>query len=66
MPNSKSETASAFTIQVPGSNPITVEKAHIDRRDPVPCGMMPGPGMLLTKRELRDLVEYCAGLKTGR
>ncbi|MDB6136298.1 MAG: gdhB 1 [Verrucomicrobiales bacterium] len=62
----KSETSSAFTIQVPGSDAVTVEKARIDRRDPVPSGMMPGLGVLLSKRELRDLVEYCAGLKAGR
>ncbi|MES2709855.1 MAG: PVC-type heme-binding CxxCH protein [Verrucomicrobiota bacterium] len=59
----KSETETAVVIQVPGADPVTVEKAKIDRRDKVPSGMMPGLGALLSKRELRDLVEYCASLK---
>lgn len=59
----KSETETAVVIQAPAADPVTVDKAKIDRRDKVPSGMMPGLGVLLSKRELRDIVEYCASLK---
>lgn len=58
------ETADSVTIQTPGEEPETIKTADIATRDAVPSGMMPGLDVLLTKRELRDLVEYLASLKT--
>lgn len=60
----RGETADSVTIQTPGEEPETIKTADIATRDAVPSGMMPGLDVLLTKRELRDLVEYLASLKT--
>lgn len=62
----KSETESTVVLQVPGSEPVTLEKSRIDRHDNVPSGMMPGLGLLLTHRQLRDIVEYCASLAPAK
>ena len=59
----QSETAATLTLQQPGDQPFTLNTADIAKREPVPSGMLPGLGELLTPRELRDLVEYCASLK---
>ncbi|MEA3208117.1 MAG: quinoprotein glucose dehydrogenase [Chthoniobacter sp.] len=61
----KAETADALILQVPGAGlpPETVKKSDIKSRDPAPSGMPPGLGELLSKRELRDILEYIASLK---
>lgn len=61
----KSETDTELTLQmpVPGAPAIKVAKADIKARENAPSGMPPGLGDLLTKRELRDIVEYVASLK---
>jgi quinoprotein glucose dehydrogenase len=41
----------------------TVEKAHIKQRDSAPSPMPPGMGELLSKSELRDVIEYLATRK---
>jgi quinoprotein glucose dehydrogenase len=61
----RAESADSVTIQPPGEEPETIKTADIATRDAVPSGMMPGLEVLLTKRELRDLVEYLASLKTA-
>jgi quinoprotein glucose dehydrogenase len=60
----KKEDADALTLQVPAPDapPVTVKKAEIKTRENAPSGMPSGLGELLTKRELRDLVEYVASL----
>ena len=40
-----------------------VKKADIKERTKLPSAMIPGLGEILTKRELRDLIEYLATLK---
>jgi hypothetical protein len=59
----KSESPDAVTIQLPGDAPEILKTADIASRDNVPSGMLPNMGDLLTKRELRDIVEYLATLK---
>jgi hypothetical protein len=59
----KSETAEAVTIQLPGEAPVSLKPADIASRDAVPSAMLPNMGDLLTKREIRDIVEYLASLK---
>ncbi len=59
----KSETATEVVLQLPGSPAVTVKKAEIAARDAAPSGMPPNLGDLLTKREIRDLVEFMASLK---
>ncbi|HEX5176196.1 MAG TPA: HEAT repeat domain-containing protein, partial [Chthoniobacteraceae bacterium] len=60
----KKEDADALTLQVPAPDapPVTVKKTEIKTRENAPSGMPSGLGELLTKRELRDLVEYVASL----
>ncbi|MDQ3624661.1 MAG: HEAT repeat domain-containing protein, partial [Verrucomicrobiota bacterium] len=62
----KSETADQFTLQmpVPDVPPVTIKKADVQARENGPSGMPPGMGDLLTRREIRDLMEYVASLKT--
>ncbi len=61
----KSETDTAITLQIPapGVPPTVVAKADIKSRENAPSGMLPNLGELLTKREIRDIVEYVASLK---
>ncbi|HWB03165.1 MAG TPA: HEAT repeat domain-containing protein [Verrucomicrobiales bacterium] len=59
----KSETPDAVTIQSPGEDPMTLKSADISRKDTIPSAMLPNMGELLTKREIRDIVEYLATLK---
>ena len=63
----KEETAEHLTLQmpVPGALPERVKKADIHLRENAPSGMPPGMGELLTKRELRDILEYVASLTNG-
>jgi quinoprotein glucose dehydrogenase len=61
----KTETPEALVLQppVPAAPLETVKKADIKQRDTAPSGMPPGLGDLLTKRELRDVVEFVSSLK---
>jgi quinoprotein glucose dehydrogenase len=59
----KKETEAELTIQPPGEAAKTIKKADVKQRDTAPSGMLPNLAELLSKRELRDLVEYCATLK---
>jgi quinoprotein glucose dehydrogenase len=61
----KAETPEALTLQAPGTGlpPETLKKVEIKQRDIAPSGMPPGLGEMLTKRELRDVVEYVSHLK---
>jgi len=58
-----SEDAAQLVLQMPGTPSVSVKKADIKSRDAAPSGMPPGMGDLLTKREIRDLVEFLASLK---
>ncbi len=59
----KSEADGVLTIANPGMPPEQVKAADIAKRDNAPSGMIPNLGDLLTKRELRDIVEYVSTLK---
>ncbi|MES2570504.1 MAG: c-type cytochrome, partial [Verrucomicrobiota bacterium] len=61
----KKETETELTLQmpVPGATPFKISKAEIKSRENTPSGMPPNLGDVLTKSELRDLVEYVASLK---
>jgi quinoprotein glucose dehydrogenase len=58
----KSETDAELVLQPPGTAPVTLKKADIKSREIAPSGMPPNLGDLLTKREIRDLVEYLTTL----
>ena len=61
----KAETADEITLlmPVPDAQPVKVKKADIKSRENAPSGMPPGFDQLLSKRDLRDLVEYVSSLK---
>ena len=59
----KSEENGVLTIQNPGAPAEKVKAADIAKRENAPSGMIPNLGDLLTKRELRDIVEYVSTLK---
>lgn len=61
----KGETADAVILQLPvaGAEPEALKKADIKSRETGPSGMPPGLGELLSKRELRDIVEFVSTLK---
>jgi putative heme-binding domain-containing protein len=58
----RAETPDELVLQVPGAEPIKVAKAEIAKRETAPSGMPP-LGEFLSKREVRDIVEYVASLK---
>lgn len=51
-----------ITLQPPTGPAVTIEKAQISERTK-PVSAMPPMGDILTRRELRDVVEYLASLK---
>ena len=60
----KKETATELLINSPEDGLVTVKTADIKERIKGPSGMPPGMQMVITKRELRDLIEYLATKKT--
>ena len=58
----KGETSDAVTLQIPGAAAVQVAKADIAKQETAPSGMPP-VGQMLSKREIRDIVEYVASLK---
>ena len=59
----QSETAAELVLQMPGTSAVTIKKAEIKARETAPSGMPPNMPDVLTKREIRDIVEYVASLK---
>ena len=59
----QSENDAELVLQAPGLPPVTLKKPDIKTRETAPSGMPPNMADLLTKREIRDLVEYLVGLK---
>jgi quinoprotein glucose dehydrogenase len=59
----KGENDRELVLQLGDAAPVTLPKADIKSRENAPSGMLPNLGELLTKREIRDLVEYVASLK---
>jgi quinoprotein glucose dehydrogenase len=56
----REETGTSLTISTGAGESRTVQKADIAGRTNHPSSMPP-MGLILTRRELRDLVEYLAG-----
>lgn len=61
----RAETEQELTLQMPvaGAPLVKVSKADIKARENTPSGMPPNMADLLSKREIRDIIEYVAGLK---
>lgn len=60
-----SETADTLTLRDPESKLIAIPKADIERRDSAPSGMPEIYGAILTKSEIRDVVEYLTTLRAA-
>ena len=56
------ETESALTITTSDAEPLVIPIARIAKRENLPSSM-PAMGDILSKRELRDIVEFLASLK---
>ncbi|PAW80985.1 MAG: hypothetical protein B9S33_17625 [Pedosphaera sp. Tous-C6FEB] len=59
----KSETATELVLDSPEDGKLTLKKGDIEKRIRGLSAMPEGVDKLMTRRELRDLVEYLAGLK---
>jgi len=62
----KAETADTLALQMPspGAPLVTLKKADIATREASPAsGMPPGMGEMLSRRDLRDILEYVSTLK---
>ncbi len=58
-----SETADSLTLRATDNQLVAVQKANIAKRDSAPSGMPEIYGAILTKSEIRDLVEYLSTLR---
>jgi len=59
----KSENKETLTLQIPGGPAESIPVANITKRENAPSGMIPNLGDLLSRRELRDIIEYVSSLK---
>jgi quinoprotein glucose dehydrogenase len=57
------EDETHLVLNSPEDGPVKIAKADIERRESGLSGMPEGMGALLSKRELRDLIEFLASLK---
>ncbi len=58
-----SETPDTLTLRNTENKEVTVKKSDIAKREGAPSGMPEIYGAILTKTQLRDMVEYMASLK---
>lgn len=56
------ETAEELTINTSDAEPLVIPVARIAKRENMPSGMPP-MGSLMSKREIRDVIEFLANLK---
>lgn len=61
----KAETDAELTLlmPIPGAQPVKVKKADIKLRENAPSGMPPGLGLVMSRREVRDVVQYLSTLR---
>lgn len=59
----KEESEDTLILNTPDEGPIEIPTADIESRESGPSGMPPMLHMALTKREVRDLIEFLANLK---
>ena len=59
----KAESATELVLDSPEDGKLTLKKADIEKRIRGLSAMPEGMDKLMTRRELRDLVEFLAGLK---
>ena len=57
------ETGGRLTLRSPDGAPVTLDKADIKSREPGVSGMPEGFGQILSKRDLRNLVEFLATMR---
>lgn len=57
------ETEDRIRINSPAEGVLNIDKSLIETREDGPSGMPPGMEYILSKKDLRDLVEYLASLK---
>ena len=56
------ETEAELILRTSAAEPLEVPLGRIEKRENMPSAM-PAMGKMITKRELRDLIEYLSGLK---
>ena len=56
------ESDSELTLKTSDAEPLVIPTARIEKRENLPSSMPP-MGEILSKREIRDIVEYLSGLK---
>jgi len=59
----KTETADQLVINSPQNGLVTIKKSDIQARAKSLSPMPEGMGQILSKRDLRNIVEYLSGLK---
>ncbi len=60
----EAETHEELTLRTSEAEPLDIPISRIEKRENMPSAMPP-MGRLISKRELRDLIEYLANLKEG-
>ena len=59
----RKETKTDITLNSPEDGLVTIKKADIKTKQKGPSGMPPGLQAVISKRELRDVIEYLASLR---
>lgn len=59
----RKETPTELTLISPEDGVVTIKKVDIKAKQKGPSGMPPGLQAVISKRELRDVIEYLASLK---
>jgi quinoprotein glucose dehydrogenase len=59
----RKETKTELTLISPEDGLVTINKSDIKTKQKGPSGMPPGLQAVISKRELRDVIEYLASLK---
>ncbi|MGS0526891.1 c-type cytochrome [Zobellia nedashkovskayae] len=60
----EAETDEEITLKTGEAEPLDIHISRIEKRENIPSAMPP-MGRMISKRELRNLIEYLASLKEG-